>query len=83
MCMSVIKPKQIRVYLSGEDVALVDKLAGKSMKDSALLGVLCSAALDAIRNNQGRFNIPLTLEIVDAPHPPGVLRLNEPVKSKR
>lgn len=54
--MEVTKPKQVRVYLREPELKMLDDLVEiTGMKDTAVLSLLCSAALKARHSEQMLF----------------------------
>ena len=69
------KPKQVRIYLDPDDLAYLKSLADAcKARDTAILGVLCSAALAAVKANDGRFTMPLHFRVAEAPEPEAPVR---------
>ncbi len=79
--MSEIKPKQVRVYLETKDLEYLKTLADSChMRDTAILGSLCAAALQAVRANNNRFPLPLRFNISEGLPEAPKARLSLPVR---
>jgi hypothetical protein len=62
---------QIHLRVSPEEVEVLDAICGTVLKRQVVANMLFAAAIDAVKENGGRFHFPLALRIVDAPPPPG------------
>ena len=58
--MDSTKPKQVRVYLREQEIGMLDELVEiTGMRDTAVLTLLCSAALKAAK--EADYRIPLAV----------------------
>lgn len=53
-----LKPSQIRIRIPDTDAELLDKLAGRALSRTDIASYVLSAALDAIRENEGKVSFP-------------------------
>lgn len=65
--VSVLKPKQVRIYLQGDALSTFTSLIEASpLSETQLLGLLVDSALRAVELNGGRLTIPLEFSISES-----------------
>lgn len=64
-----LKRKQVRIYLDEEDAPLFEQIAANAGKlsEAALMTMIVSAGLHAIREAGGRITLPLNLSVGCSP----------------
>lgn len=79
MKMPALKRKQVRIYLDDESERRLGIFAGgvRTFSETQILSELVAAALEACEKAGKGLHFPLTFEVVDPPHPPSRLQLNE------
>jgi hypothetical protein len=72
-----IKPMQIRIRVPEEDVEVLQMLGGKTLPVASVASSLLSAALEAVRENQGRLSFPPKMQVVEADIQRGTQRIKK------
>ena len=57
------KPDQLRLRVTPDDAALLDRLAGGTLNRNDVASLMLEAAVRAIRNNGEAFSMPLRLRV--------------------
>jgi len=65
MAQKTTKPMQLRIRVDDEDVETLKTLAGKALSVAAVASGLLHAAIQAVRDNQGRLSFPPTLQVAE------------------
>lgn len=77
------KPRQVRIYLSGEVEAMFNSLVKNApdLAETEVARILVAASLRALKEHDYRLSFPLKFEINEAPEkyrsPPSAIVLNE------
>jgi hypothetical protein len=78
-CLNGMKTTLLNLRLEDTEIAALDELAGRALNRQAVARMLLQAAIEAVRNNQGRLNFPPCFSVTD---PPQTINRLEPIEPK-